>query len=39
MLKNIFSRENLVAFLLAMLILLVIIMSADNDPQWIYQGF
>lgn len=38
-LKRIFSQENLTALLLAILILLVIILSSDTDPQWIYQGF
>lgn len=39
MLKRIFSRENLYAVGLCLIILLVIIMSADSAPQWIYQGF
>lgn len=39
MLRKIFSRENLIALVLSILILLVIILSADTEPQWIYQGF
>ncbi len=39
MLKKIFSRENFVALLLCLLILALIIVSADSAPQWIYQGF
>jgi hypothetical protein len=39
MLRRLFSRENLTAFLLALLILLVYILTSDTDPQWIYQGF
>ena len=39
MLRKIFSRENLIALMLSILILLVIILSADTEPQWIYQGF
>ncbi len=38
-LRRIFSRENLCALLLALLIIAVIIMTADRSPQWIYQGF
>jgi len=39
MLKTIFSRENLSAFLIALLIIFIIILSTDTSPQWIYQGF
>ncbi len=38
-LKSIFSRKNLYALLLCLAILLIIIMTADKAPQWIYQGF
>jgi hypothetical protein len=38
-LKRIFSRENVFALLLCLIILLVIIVTADASPQWIYQGF
>ncbi|NDJ76447.1 MAG: hypothetical protein GYB65_09325 [Chloroflexi bacterium] len=34
-----FSRENMFALLLTIIILLVIILTADASPQWIYQGF
>lgn len=37
--RKIFSRETLTAFLLALLIIGLIIMTADDAPQWIYQGF
>jgi hypothetical protein len=33
------SRENLYAVLLCLAIILVIILTADLSPQWIYQGF
>ena len=36
---KIFSRENLIALLLALFILILIIMMSDSTPQWIYQGF
>lgn len=38
-LKRIFSRENLFALLLCAILVLVIIVTADASPQWIYQGF
>jgi len=37
--KSIFSRENLFALLLCLLLLAIIILTADQAPQWIYQGF
>lgn len=33
------SRENLVAFLLCLLFILLLILSSDSTPRWIYQGF
>lgn len=36
---HIFSRENGIALLLCLLILLLIIFTSDSSPQWIYQGF
>jgi hypothetical protein len=33
------SRENLHAALLCLAVILVIILTADQSPQWIYQGF
>lgn len=35
----VFSRENLLAFALCMIVILLIIVTADSAPQWIYQGF
>jgi hypothetical protein len=37
--RKVFSRENMFALLLCMIILLTIIVTADASPQWIYQGF
>lgn len=37
--KRVFSRENLWALLLCLIVIAVIIMTADSSPQWIYQGF
>ncbi len=35
----IFSRENLWALLLALLLLAIFIYASDTAPTWIYQGF
>jgi len=35
----IFSRENLLAVALCLIMLAVIIFTADTSPEWIYQGF
>ena len=37
--RALFSRENLFALVLALIVLLVIVVTADSSPQWIYQGF
>jgi hypothetical protein len=34
-----FSREDLIALLLCLLIIALVVMSADRAPEWIYQGF
>ncbi len=34
-----FTRENLYALLLCLALILLIILTADQAPQWIYQGF
>jgi hypothetical protein len=39
MLKKIFSKENLLVVGLCFIIILLIIVSSDSAPQWIYQGF
>ena len=36
--RRLFSRENLYAAGLCLVIILLII-TADSSPQWIYQGF
>lgn len=33
------SKDILIAFLIALLIIGLVIMTADDAPQWIYQGF
>jgi hypothetical protein len=37
--RSIFSRENLFALLLCLILIAIIILTADQAPQWIYQGF
>ena len=39
LLHKLISRENLFALLLCLIIIMVIIVTADAAPQWIYQGF
>jgi len=37
--RRIFSRENVYALALCMIVILLIIVTSDTSPQWIYQGF
>ena len=37
--KRLFTRENTFALLLCLIVIFVIIVTADSSPQWIYQGF
>jgi hypothetical protein len=39
MLRRLFSRENLLALALCLIIILLVIVTSDSAPQWIYQGF
>ncbi|HLB50123.1 MAG TPA: hypothetical protein VJL59_24135 [Anaerolineales bacterium] len=39
LLARVFSRENLVAVAICLMLILIIILTSDNAPQWIYQGF
>jgi len=39
MLRKVFSRENLYALLLCLVLVAIIILTASQAPQWIYQGF
>ena len=38
-LQSLFTRENLLAFALALIMIALVICTADNAPTWIYQGF
>jgi hypothetical protein len=33
------SRENLYALALCLIVILLIVVTSDSAPQWIYQGF
>jgi hypothetical protein len=37
--RKLLSRENLYALLLCLILIAVIILTAGQSPQWIYQGF
>ncbi len=37
--KRLLSRENLLALSLCLLVILLLIVTTDSAPQWIYQGF
>jgi hypothetical protein len=39
MLRRLFSRENIYAVLLCLVLIAITILTADQAPQWIYQGF
>jgi hypothetical protein len=34
-----FTRENLLALLLCLILIALVIFTADTSPAWIYQGF
>lgn len=34
-----FTKENMYALILCLILVAVVIMTADTAPQWIYQGF
>lgn len=38
-LRKLFSRENLYAVILCLILITVLILTADQAPTWIYQGF
>ena len=33
------TRENIFAIALCIILILLVIVTADSSPQWIYQGF
>jgi len=34
-----FSRENLYALVLCLIMIMILILTSDQAPAWIYQGF
>ncbi|HTX79985.1 MAG TPA: hypothetical protein VMC62_09965 [Longilinea sp.] len=38
-LRRIFSRENVWALLLFLIVVALLVVTADMAPLWIYQGF
>lgn len=39
LLRRIFSPENLIALAVCLILIALVIATADSAPQWIYQGF
>lgn len=39
LLRRVFSRENLLALLICLILIALVIFTADSAPLWIYQGF
>jgi hypothetical protein len=37
--QRLFTKENLLAVLLCLILILLVIFTADASPTWIYQGF
>lgn len=37
--KTFLNSENLYAVLFCLILIAIIIMTADQAPEWIYQGF
>jgi hypothetical protein len=37
--QTLFTRENLLALLLCLILIALVIFTADASPTWIYQGF
>ena len=35
----VFTRENLLALVLCLILILLVIFTADTSPTWIYQGY
>lgn len=38
-LHAVFTRENFLALMLALILIALVIFTADTTPAWIYQGF
>ena len=38
-LNSIFTHENFLALVLCLILIALVIFTADTSPTWIYQGF
>ena len=39
MFRRLVSLENAIALLLCLIVILLVIVTSDSAPQWIYQNF
>ena len=39
MMRRYLTHENVFALALCLLVILLLIVTTDSSPQWIYQGF
>lgn len=39
LLRGLLTRENLLAVALCLILVAIVIFTAEHSPQWIYQGF
>jgi hypothetical protein len=39
MLRKLFSRENLAALVVCLILISILVLTASQAPQWIYVGF
>jgi hypothetical protein len=37
--RKVFTRENIFALVLCLILILLVIVTSDSAPQWIYQNF
>ena len=37
--RSLITKENLLAVILCLILILLVIFTADSSPTWIYQGF
>ena len=37
--RRVFSKENLLALAICAILIVVVIVTSDSAPRWIYQGF
>lgn len=39
LLLRLLTRENLIALAVCLMLIALVVLTADSSPQWIYQGF